>query len=109
MELKNGRITLLTLFISPQFTHLFRGGKQFIEGPLSIDLPVFENNDMVGAAQDRSTMGDNEIGLFALCEKSFPESAFRPDIQSAREIIENEQFSRAGQHSRSSRTLSLPS
>jgi hypothetical protein len=69
-------LPIQVLFICPQFAHLFGDNKQVVEGALRIDLSVFEDDDMVGPAKYRSSMGDDEIGLLTVREKSFPKCAF---------------------------------
>ena len=52
-------------------------------------------------------MGDHEASAFATGEEVFPELLFGFDIEGAGEVVEDEQFCRAEEHSRGCGALGL--
>ena len=74
----------------PQALHLGRGGEKVVELPLGIHATVLEHDDVVGATEGRSTVGDGEDGAVWPVRQPLPEGLLGLDVEAARQVVEYE-------------------
>src|SRR5262249_54986519 len=79
-----------------------------IQRAFGFDAAVFEQDDVISAAQEWAAVGHHEASLTRLSKNPFPELAFGLHIQRAGEVVEDKQFWFTDEHARGCRSLHLP-
>src|SRR5687768_5934251 len=94
--------------LHPQLFHLVTCLEQLTQRALCFDASILEHEDVIGAAQQRTAMRNNETRFPLFCKDALPKLAFRFDIERAGEIIKDQQFRLADEHARCGGALHLP-
>jgi hypothetical protein len=110
----------LLLFAPPQVAHFFAASQQVIEGSFVQEAPVFEDQNMVGPAEDCPAVGDDQAGSFDRLNRRgvperwrraviepFPQKPLCFYVQGTGKVVEDKQVGLADEHAGSGRSLSL--